>query len=108
MSVLSRSRRRAGDMFSRPITHSQVLPISDVPIDVDVLLSRVRVDKDHRHFLSKSGVGCADEVKVVEPPADARPVLLSLGLDGLERGDEVREVVGSGSPALSEDAVDAT
>ena len=64
-------------------THSDVGPVRS--------LRRPRVDEHERCVLALCGGVCPDEVRVVEEPGDGRPVLPRLGLDRLERRDQVRE-----------------
>ena len=70
-------------------------------------LSRDLAEEDESGLLEGGDRGGSLEVVVVEVPVDARPpsVLPRLGLDRLERGDQVRVVVRSRAPALSDDAV---
>ena len=111
---LGRDRARRQSVISSPTdnktgptTHGEVLPVPNVAVHGDVLLSRVRVDEHEGGVASLCGRVGSGEIKVVEMPRDRCPVLSRLGLDSLERRDEVGVVGGTGSPSLGEDAVDA-
>lgn len=67
----------------------QVVAISLVAVDGDVLLTRVASDEDDRDVLVGRRRVNQGEVPVFERPGDELAVFDGVGLDGLERRDEV-------------------
>jgi hypothetical protein len=74
---------------------SQVSPVSDVSIDVDVLFPTVAVKEYHGHIRSSCSANSQIVVKVVERPGDEGLVDNSASLNGLEGGDQVGEFGGA-------------
>lgn len=85
---------REHQLISR-MPSSQVSPVSDVSIDVDVLFPTVAIKEHHGDIGSSCSAHSQVVVKVVERPGDEGLVDDSTSLNGLERGDQVREFGGT-------------
>lgn len=88
-------RRNIGDRKYEIVTGmpcSNILPVSNVAIDVDVFFSAIAVDEYHSNFNPSHRADSQVKIKVVERPADEGLVNDCTALDRLLRGNEVREL----------------
>lgn len=74
---------------------SQVIPVSNVAIHIDVFFAAVAVKEYHGHFGTSRGTDGQVVVKVIERPLDEGLVEDRATLDRLQGRNEVREVGGS-------------
>ena len=75
-----------------------IVPVSDVAIDGDVLFTGIRGDKDDRDVLVDGQGRSAIEVVVFKEPRELSSIFERLLLQSLERGDEVGKVGSSRAP----------
>ena len=71
---------------------SQVIPVSNVAIDVDIFFAAVAVEEYHGYFGSGRGTDSQVVIKVIERPLDEGLVDDRATLDRFQGRNEVREV----------------
>lgn len=86
--------RDIGDREHKLITRmpsSQVPPVSNVAIDINVFFSAIAVEEHHGDVGSSRGADRQVVIKVIERPRNEGLVHDSTSLDGLEGRDQVGE-----------------
>jgi hypothetical protein len=74
------------------VPRCQVIPVSDIAINIDVFFAAVAVEEHHGDFHAGYGASGQFEIKVVQRPVNKSLIDNRTSLDGLEGRDEVWEV----------------
>jgi hypothetical protein len=87
------------DKLVTPLPGGNVVSITNIPIDGDILLAGVARDEHQRHVLIDRRGGCSFQVVILEPPRELSSIRQSLLLKRFERSDQVGEIGRPAAPA---------